>query len=391
MTPEQYALAQAVIAAAVVRVVTQFGRFVLSPVLSAADWLAFLRLLYPEVKAAREKSSVLARDFYDFQRALVHPELPRLARDVEPYEFGWFVQAMEPVRVAASKPDAPNTVLGQVGALVAREVENAGRRQIIHAVRADKPLDDKLVAQAVVEPLDESLAVREAAAAVVERRVASEPVERRRVSLPEDVKNELLDILASGRPVERPTWAGQTVTDDPLPYEGKTNPQVRGWARVATGRETCAFCLMLISRGPVYYTAGSAGVDPDLPEDEIVDMFRNSSLEEYFGDIKEFMPDEDAWHTNCDCKVVPVFDLENWVGLGASRRAFTLWKDARERAEAALEADPDKMYYSFKGPKYGPDKGKPGWYKTTLNREAMNQLRLLLEESPIDWAALRAA
>lgn len=365
MTPEQYALAQAVIAAAVVRVVTQFGRFVLSPVLSAADWLAFLRLLYPEVKAAREKSSVLARDFYDFQRALVHPELPRLARDVEPYEFGWFVQAMEPVRVAASKPDAPNTVLGQVGALVAREVENAGRRQIIHAVRADKPLDDKLVAQAEVE--------------------------RRRVSLPEDVKNELLDILESGRPVERPTWAGQTVTDDPLPYEGKTNPQVRGWARVATGRETCAFCLMLISRGPVYYTAGSAGVDPDLPEDEIVDMFRNSSLEEYFGDIKEFMPDEDAWHTNCDCKVVPVFDLENWVGLGASRRAFTLWKDARERAEAALEADPDKMYYSFKGPKYGSNKGKPGWYKTTLNREAMNQLRLLLEESPIDWAALRAA
>jgi hypothetical protein len=132
----------------------------------------------------------------------------------------------------------------------------------------------------------------------------------------------------------------------------------------------------------------------DLPDDELVDMFRSSSLEEYFGDIEEFMAPEDRFHTNCDCKVVPVFDLENWVGRRASQRAFTLWEEASRRAEKALEAEPDKKFYSRNGPKYGPNKGKPGWYKTTLNREALNQLRQMIaagEADATDWAALNAA
>ena len=37
------------------------------------------------------------------------------------------------------------------------------------------------------------------------------------------------------------------------------NRLVRGWARVATGDETCAWCLMLVSRGPVYHSAKKAG------------------------------------------------------------------------------------------------------------------------------------
>lgn len=355
MTPEQYALQQTLITAAVLRVVQQFGRFVLNPLLTVTDWVAFLRLLFPEVRAARERSAVLARDFYDFQRAQAHPELPRLARQLERYEFSWFVEALEPAREVMSRPEAGEAALGRVAAVVAREVETAGRRQIIHAVRADKPLDAKLSAQ---------------------------PVERVRYRLSDEAKADIAAILESGEARERPTWGGQTVEDAPLPFQEGAPKEVRGWARVATGRETCAFCLMLISRGPVYYSAGSAGVDPDLPEEEVVDMFRNSRLEEYFGDIKEFMPDEDAWHTGCDCKVVPVFDLENWFGLKASQRAFAMWKKASEKAEKVLEADPNKRYYSAK------DKE---WLPTTLNREAMNQLRLMLTASSVDWAALRAA
>jgi len=34
-----------------------------------------------------------------------------------------------------------------------------------------------------------------------------------------------------------------------------------GWARVPTGAETCAFCLMLASRGGVYHTAQTSGRD----------------------------------------------------------------------------------------------------------------------------------
>ena len=145
MTPQEYAAQQALITAALLRFITQFGVFFRNPLLTVVDWIGFLRLLYPEVAAARERSAVLARDFYDFQRALAHPELPRLARELEPYRFDWFVDAMEPAREVMSKPEASDRDLGQVAALAAREVENAGRRQIIHAVRADKPLDDKIV------------------------------------------------------------------------------------------------------------------------------------------------------------------------------------------------------------------------------------------------------
>lgn len=48
------------------------------------------------------------------------------------------------------------------------------------------------------------------------------------------------------------------------------------FARVTTGRETCAFCYMLASRGAVYHTRETAG---------------------QFG----------HYHRNCDCKVVPGF------------------------------------------------------------------------------------
>ena len=358
MDAEDYALQQALISAAVVRFVLQFAKFAAQPLLTAADWVSFLRLLFPEVQRRREQSAMLARDFYDIARRQAHPELPVLARELEPYEFSWFAQALEPVRASMSVEAAPQQVVGQVAAVVVREVENAGRRQIINAVKNDKPLDDKLTER------------------------------RERVKLTDEQIAEFRDLL--NPTAEVTSWAGSKVTVDRKVELAVT--EVRGWARVATGKETCAFCLALVSRGPVYYTGQSAGVD--LPDDELVDKFRSSSLEEYFGDIEEFMAPEDRFHTKCDCKIVPVFDLENWVGRRASQRAFTLWEEASRRAEDALEAEPDKKFYSRNGPKYGPNKGKPGWYKTTLNREALNQLRQMIaagEANATDWAALNAA
>lgn len=46
------------------------------------------------------------------------------------------------------------------------------------------------------------------------------------------------------------------------------------WARVPSGAETCAFCLVMASRGFVYRTAESAG-------------------------------DRNRWHGKCDCQIVP--------------------------------------------------------------------------------------
>jgi hypothetical protein len=149
---------------------------------------------------------------------------------------------------------------------------------------------------------------------------------------------------------------------------------IRGWAREATGRETCAWCLMLVSRGPVYMGADTAGLD--LDDESAARMIAAGE------DVSEFM---EQWHTGCDCKVIPVFKSagENWPGKAASDKALDLWNDAAREADQVLEDNPDKK--SFVGGK---------WIPTTRNREAINALRRRIDAGDItasQFAALAAA
>lgn len=91
-----------------------------------------------------------------------------------------------------------------------------------------------------------------------------------------------------------------------------------GWARVATGRETCGFCLMLVSRGPVYQSAESAGLNTD-------DTTALDILDE--GDTEAFDELMTRFHPNCDCKVVPVFDRLDWQGRDDYLAARDTWKE----------------------------------------------------------------
>lgn len=92
----------------------------------------------------------------------------------------------------------------------------------------------------------------------------------------------------------------------------ETDPRKPKWARVEGGGESCAFCLTLISRGPVYHSKHSAGEG----EDGLMN----------------------AWHPNCDCKVVPVFDESNWVGRDRYLEAEELWKQASRGARNNKDA-----------------------------------------------------
>lgn len=77
------------------------------------------------------------------------------------------------------------------------------------------------------------------------------------------------------------------------------------YARVPAGGETCEFCIMLASRGPVYRTAERAGM-------------------------------LDHWHDNCRCSVVPMW---NTYYVGPSRRAS---------ASMSIEGyDPDALYEQY--------------------------------------------
>lgn len=98
-----------------------------------------------------------------------------------------------------------------------------------------------------------------------------------------------------------------------------TDPKVIGWARVEGGGESCAFCLTLISRGPVYKSARTAGLQADdVSANELIQQGDESALDRLMT----------RWHPNCDCKVVPVFDRNNWVGRDRYLEALELWKQA---------------------------------------------------------------
>ena len=125
------------------------------------------------------------------------------------------------------------------------------------------------------------------------------------------------------------------VTD---PDEEVHDPEVKGWARVATGRETCGFCMMLVSRGPVYFSAEDAGLDlDDTSALELIEAGDEEALNEAMK----------RWHPGCDCKVVPVFDRADWAGRDAYLKAEKLWieatrgykgKDALNALRRALES-----------------------------------------------------
>ncbi|ACE79850.1 head maturation protease [Mycobacterium phage DD5] len=293
MNPEEYAAAQLLISAAVVRHVRNVAGFFAQPALTMFDWLRLLDLLFPEIQRRRTEASVLARRFYDSQRAQHHPDLPRNDRPLEGTTFEKFVENMDPARERMQQSETRGDALTHLTLRAVREVENAGRQQIIHAVE-----------------------------------------------------------------------------NDPEPRV------LRGWARVATGRETCAWCLMLISRGPTYVRAETAGLDLDT--EHALELFENKDLETYFADISGEIK---QWHPGCDCKVIPVFRNEDWFGKEAADRALDLWGEATKEA-IALE-DEGLVHKS------GKNKGQP----FTRNELAINALRRRLERGEISaqqYAALAA-
>jgi hypothetical protein len=103
---------------------------------------------------------------------------------------------------------------------------------------------------------------------------------------------------------------------------------VKGWARVATGRETCAFCLMLISRGPVYQNADTAGLEvDDWSAAELWEDIANADTQEERQAAEQAMDEMmRKWHTGCDCKVVPVYDRRRWPGRDQWKLAEDIWK-----------------------------------------------------------------
>jgi hypothetical protein len=81
------------------------------------------------------------------------------------------------------------------------------------------------------------------------------------------------------------------------------DPAALGYARVESGGSSCAFCTILISRGPAYKTAESAGL-------------------------------ANVFHANDDCRVVPVFDRNDWAGKADYEQAGRDYIAASKQAKS---------------------------------------------------------
>ncbi|AFV51138.1 head maturation protease [Mycobacterium phage 20ES] len=252
------------ITAAVAAYVQRFASMFTGPALSLGEWARFLQTLFPEVQRRYAQAADLGRNFYDSQRRLHHPELPRNERLRSDLQWEWFVKNMEPARKGMSQADSPRDAVTRTSLAAVREVEMAGRRQIIGAVK-----------------------------------------------------------------------------NDPAPQI------VQGWARVATGRETCAWCLMLIARGAelnhkgnfAYSSAQAAGTN--LDDETLLDIYNEEGWDAR--KIIERLRKESAdnleeWHVGCDCLAMPVFDVQNWPGRDAALRAQQLWIDASKEATRLIES-----------------------------------------------------
>lgn len=252
MTPEEYEQAVAAKASPAFLLAAQLLVSMRAVELTEQAWVAFLQAIYGSVQQLAWEAALVARDFYDAERSRQVPGVPRQDFLVPRLSFERFVRDMEPVRKHTEKPDFPVEI---VAMRVARSVENSARRTILRAVEDPDPILDQFID-------DEPTPVQE------------------------------------------------------MPKAPKVQKLVRGWARVPTGRETCGFCWMLCSRGPVYENSWQAGAK--IGDGEVIKRTADGSMTS---------DDMNQWHTGCDCKTVPVFRLEDWPGKELHEAARKLWDD----------------------------------------------------------------
>lgn len=110
-----------------------------------------------------------------------------------------------------------------------------------------------------------------------------------------------------------------------------------GWARVLQGKYSCGFCIMLAARGAVYSSADAA----QLVAAEAGKKSREGGFLSRRARTELRKKNPRAFHENCDCIVVPVFDPENWSGRAEQQRLAKFYRDTVEKEDRKYEADPE--------------------------------------------------
>ena len=237
-------------------------------------WKLIIRWLFRIAHPASQQTAFNARKFYDSERRRVIPDAPRHDVDLATLPFKIFhrdMMALSPQIVGRELDDEAVT---KVQMRTARAIENSGRWTIMHAAETYDPwIDGEQDSQSWMGEKER------------------DAFNGKKLS-----KSEYKELLRN-------------------PERRRTG--IKGWARVPTGSETCAWCLMLCSRGAAYRIGKTVGLK--IP---VRDFFKYEKGGTF--DPKEHMH---QWHDNCDCKVVPVFDRDDWDGKDRADALYDMWGD----------------------------------------------------------------
>lgn len=169
------------------------------------------------------------------------------------------------------------------------------------------------------------------------------------------------------------------------PASTKPGGKVLGWARVLTGAESCAFCAMLASRGPVYSedTVVTTGKPREVRPRQV--HYRNSGATGGHTYVSGSRREGEKYHDHCDCIAVLVVKGVPWNGEQQYHDLKDLWDDAtfqptQEELDAgldqprdrftkrytdAIKADPEK----YSALKADPEKAEPDMPPSEIRKD----------------------
>jgi hypothetical protein len=132
------------------------------------------------------------------------------------------------------------------------------------------------------------------------------------------------------------------------PDSTKPGGKVLGWARVLTGAESCAFCAMLASRGPVYSedTVVTTGKPREVRPRQV--HYRNPGATGGHTYVSGSRREGEKYHDHCDCIAVLVVKGVPWNGEQQYHDLKDLWDDAtfqptQEELDAGLDQPRDRF------------------------------------------------
>ena len=247
-----------------------------------------------------------------------------------------------PGDIESYSKDAQRALLEKVAAFPANPADPAAVAQVSRRIAAGAVRHARAAGRDVV--------VDTAAQGRV--RVASSR-KRPRVTVEDDTGSDgqpkvIVEYTSDGRKVEDDNRASGKKASKAELASTRPGGKVLGWARVLTGAESCAFCAMLASRGPVYSedTVVTTGKPREVRPRQV--HYRNPGATGGHTYVSGSRREGEKYHDHCDCIAVLVVKGVPWNGEQQYHALKDLWDDAtfqptQEELDAGLDQPRDRF------------------------------------------------